>query len=61
MLILDEPFNCLDKDRVKEIREYLLSNKEQGKTIIICQHLAEDIEVLCETVHEMDKGYIEKI
>ena len=41
--------------------EYLLSYKEQGKTILICSHSAEDISVLCDTVHEMDKGYITQI
>lgn len=56
ILILDEPFNGLDKDGVKDMREYLLSYKEQGKTILICSHSAEDISVLCDTVHEMDKG-----
>ena len=61
LLILDEPFNGLDKDGVKDMREYLLSYKEQGKTILICSHSAEDISVLCETVHEMDKGVIAKV
>lgn len=61
ILILDEPFNGLDKDGVKEMREYLLSYKEQGKTILICSHSAEDISVLCDTVHEMDKGVIGRI
>lgn len=61
LLILDEPFNGLDKDGVKDMREYLLSYKEQGKTILICSHSAEDISVLCETVHEMDKGVISEI
>ena len=59
ILILDEPFNGLDKEGVKEMREYLLSYREQGKTILICSHSAEDISVLCETVHEMDKGQLE--
>ena len=61
LLILDEPFNGLDKDGVKDMREYLLSYKEQGKTILICSHSAEDISVLCETVHEMDKGVISEL
>ena len=61
ILILDEPFNGLDKDGVKEMREYLLSYKEQGKTILICFHSAEDISVLCDTVHEMDKRVISRI
>ncbi len=61
ILILDEPFNGLDKDGVKDMREYLLSYKEQGKTILICSHSSEDISVLCDTVHEMDKGVINEI
>lgn len=61
ILVLDEPFNGLDKDGVKDMREYLLSYKEQGKTILICSHSAEDISVLCDTVHEMDKGLISKV
>ena len=35
LLILDEPFNGLDSDGVKEIQDYLLKLKEQGKTIIL--------------------------
>ena len=58
ILILDEPFNGLDKDGVKEMREYLLSYKEQGKTIIIASHSSEDIDILCDTVSEMDKGIL---
>ncbi len=61
ILILDEPFNGLDKDGVKEMRQYLLSYKDQGKTIILCSHSAEDISVLCDTVHELEKGVIQKI
>ena len=61
LLILDEPMNGLDNDGVKDMREYLLNLKEQGKTILIASHSAEDIEVLCDTVHEMDKGKISKV
>lgn len=56
LLILDEPMNGLDKDGVADMRKYLLNLKGQGKTIIIASHSAEDIEVLCDTVCEMDKG-----
>lgn len=56
ILILDEPMNGLDKERVFDMRNYLLDLKEQGKTILIASHSAEDIEVLCDTVCEMDKG-----
>ena len=56
LLILDEPMNGLDKDGVKDMRQYLLDLKEKGKTILIASHSAEDIDVLCDTVCEMDKG-----
>ncbi len=58
ILILDEPMNGLDKDGVKEMRQYLLDLKNQGKTILIASHSAEDIDVLCDTVCEMDKGVL---
>ena len=56
LLVLDEPMNGLDKDGVSDMRQYLLKLKEQGKTILLASHSAEDIAVLCDTVHEMDKG-----
>ena len=61
ILILDEPFNGMDKEGVAEMRSYLIKYKEEGKTILICSHTAEDIEVLCDTVHEMAKGEIARI
>lgn len=61
LLILDEPMNGLDKDGVCDMREYLLALKEQGKTILIASHSAEDIDILCDTVCEMDKGHLEKV
>lgn len=56
LLVLDEPMNGLDKEGVEDMRNYLLALKEQGKTILIASHSAEDISVLCDTVSEMDKG-----
>ncbi len=61
LLILDEPMNGLDKEGVQDMRTYLLELKEQGKTIILASHSAEDIEVLCDTVCEMDKGVLTPI
>lgn len=61
LLILDEPMNGLDKDGVADMRQYLLDLKEQGKTILIASHSAEDIDVLCDTVCEMDKGNLKKV
>ena len=43
-LILDEPFNGLDKDGVRDIHGLLQQQKAQGKTIILASHSAADIE-----------------
>ena len=56
LIILDEPFNGLDKHGVAEIRELLLDLKAAGKTILLTSHNTEDIEYLCDTVVEMDHG-----
>lgn len=61
LLILDEPMNGFDKDGVADMRKYLLNLKEQGKTILIASHSTEDIEILCDTVCEMDKGILTKL
>lgn len=58
ILILDEPMNGLDRQGVEEIRRLLLELKDRGKTIVLASHYAEDIEVLCDTVCEMDGGKV---
>ena len=61
ILILDEPMNGLDNHGVEDIRTLLLELKKEGKTIVIASHSAEDIDLLCDTVHEMDAGVIRTI
>ncbi len=56
LLVLDEPFNGLDKNAVSAMRELIKSLKSEGKTIILASHNQEDIEKLCDTVCEMDAG-----
>ncbi|MBA9087300.1 ABC-2 type transport system ATP-binding protein [Fontibacillus solani] len=53
VLLLDEPFNALDSDSVKSIRELLLKYKQGGKTIILTSHNQEDIDLLCDQVFEI--------
>lgn len=60
-LILDEPFNGLDKHGVADIRKLLLDLKAQGKTIILASHNSEDIRILCDKVYEMDGGRMREL
>lgn len=56
ILILDEPMNGLDNQGVNDVRNILLELRAEGKTIILASHNKEDIEVLCDTVYEMEHG-----
>lgn len=61
LLILDEPFNGLDKNGVAEIRKILLELKAAGRTILLASHNEEDIRILCDEVYEMDGGVLKKL
>ena len=61
LLILDEPTNGLDKHGVEELRQLLLGFRKKGKTILLASHSAEDIGLLCDTVHKMDAGVLTEI
>ena len=62
LLVLDEPMNGLDKQGVEEIRSLFRQLcHEEGITILMSSHYAEDIEALCDTVCEMDCGHLQRI
>ena len=61
ILILDEPFNGLDKEGVLDMLKYLLKLKKEGKTILLSSHLSEDIEILCDKVYEMEHGKLDAL
>ena len=56
LLILDEPFNGLDKTGVAEMRKLIKELKNEGKTVLLASHNQADIDELCDTVCEMDAG-----
>ena len=60
ILILDEPTNGLDNKGVEQFRQMLLQKKSEGKTIIIASHNSGDINLLCDTVYELDGGKLIK-
>ena len=58
VLILDEPFNGLDKGMLEKMRDVLLAEKEKGKTILLASHNEKDISYLCDRTYEIDAGRI---
>jgi len=61
VLLLDEPFNALDADSVTRVRNLLLEAKAAGKTIIFTSHNASDIEVLADTVYQINNRTLELV
>ncbi len=53
VLVLDEPFNGLDRYGVVEIRALLKDLKADGKSILLASHNAQDIEELCDHVKDL--------
>jgi ABC-2 type transport system ATP-binding protein len=58
LLVIDEPMNGLDKHGVAEMRALFRSLRDKGTTILLSSHYAEDIDALCDTVCEMEKGVL---
>lgn len=63
ILILDEPTNGLDPFGIKELREFLkLINEKTNITIILCSHILEEMEKVCDEVIMIDDGkFIDKV
>lgn len=58
LLMLDEPFNGLDKKGVREMRSVCLSLRDEGKIILLSSHNQQDIDELCDAVYEIDEGQL---
>ena len=56
LLLLDEPMNGLDNQGVLEMREPFRNPRDRGATILMASHNPTDIQEMCDTVHELDRG-----
>jgi ABC-2 type transport system ATP-binding protein len=58
LLILDEPFSGLDPIGRKDMRDLMLEQKAQGKTLLLTSHVLSDVEMLSERVAIVRQGKI---
>lgn len=58
ILILDEPMNGLDKTSVLVVRSILTEFVNNGGTLLMTSHNAEDIQICCEYIYEFDNQMI---
>ncbi len=56
LIILDEPFNGIEKQTAIELRSVLKSLANNNKIIVIASHIEEDIKKLSDQVFEFDNG-----
>ena len=56
MLILDEPFSGLDPIGRKDIRDILLEQRRQGRTLVLTSHVLSDVEMLADRVGIINRG-----
>lgn len=56
LVFLDEPMSGLDPMGRREVRDLMLSLKEEGKTIFFSTHILSDAETLCDRVAVLNKG-----
>jgi ABC-2 type transport system ATP-binding protein len=50
VLFLDEPTSGLDPDVARQMREFMISLKEAGRTIFLCTHNLDEADRLCDRV-----------
>src|SRR5690606_10204154 len=56
LLVLDEPMSGLDPGGRKEVRDMILDERRQGRTIFFSTHILADVPVLCDHMAILQKG-----
>jgi ABC-2 type transport system ATP-binding protein len=58
LLILDEPMSGLDPVGRKEVRDLIIEEKREGRTIFFSSHILTDVELLCDRVCILRQGEV---
>ena len=58
LMILDEPMSGLDPLARASLKKYLVTLKQQGRTLFYSTHLLEDVEALCDRVIILHGGTV---
>jgi ABC-2 type transport system ATP-binding protein len=56
LILLDEPTTGLDPIGTREMKDLILSLKNQGKTVLLCSHLLADVQDVCDRVTILFRG-----
>jgi len=61
LILLDEPTTGLDPIGTREMKDLILSLKQQGKTVILCSHLLADVQDVCDRITILFKGKMQTL
>jgi sodium transport system ATP-binding protein len=56
VMLFDEPISGLDVSTIRDVHEFILKCKNEGKTIILSSHTMSEVEKLCDRVGVIHKG-----
>src|SRR5438067_7859025 len=56
LILLDEPTTGLDPIGTREMKDLVLSLKQQGKTVLLCSHLLADVQDVCDRITILFRG-----
>ncbi|MBL0212415.1 MAG: ABC transporter ATP-binding protein [Myxococcales bacterium] len=59
LVVLDEPMSGLDPIGRKEVRELILSLRDQGKTVFFSTHILSDVEAITDRVAIIARGRLQ--
>ena len=58
VVVLDEPTNGLDPEGTVEIRNLIRGLPERGATTLVCTHLLNEVERMCDYIVVLRKGHL---
>ena len=61
LIILDEPMNSLDSNSAEEVRKLISELNQDGATVVMASHIAEDIESLCTRKFLVDNCTVKEV
>ena len=61
LILLDEPTTGLDPIGTREMKDLILSLKEQGKTVLLCSHLLADVQDVCDRITILFRGKMQTL
>jgi len=61
VLLLDEPFNGLDKSSVALLHSLLRRKRDEGRTIVFTSHIHADVDELADRIYDIDAGSMNRI